>query len=103
MRPEAESTLHVRVLTKDRSERQEACGLRASRQARLTTLNDADCKSTDLAPSALKHAKASAKGSCYNRTRSSKLPWKYIAGYIEELRWSYSFALGNLREEVDEL
>ena len=49
------------------------------------------------------HAKKLRAEGAYNRARSTKLPWKYIAGYIEEHGGSYSFAPATCAKKWDEL
>jgi hypothetical protein len=39
----------------------------------------------------------------YNRSRSSKLPWKHIAEYIEKHGGSYSFAPATCAKKWDEV
>ena len=50
------------------------------------------------------HAKQLRTEGAYNRIRSSsKLPWKYIAQYMEEHGSSYSFAPATFAKKWDEL
>ncbi|GAB7326180.1 hypothetical protein MBLNU13_g10179t3 [Cladosporium sp. NU13] len=88
---EAESTLRgrVRVLTKDRSER-----------VRKPVWTESDIR---LLRRGVAHAKRLRAQGAYNRIRSSKLPWKYIAQYMEEHGSSYSFAPATCAKKWDEL
>ena len=49
------------------------------------------------------HAKKLRTEGAYNRSRSSKLPWKYIAQYMEKHGSSYSFAPATCAKKWDEL
>lgn len=39
----------------------------------------------------------------YNRTRSNKLPWKFIAEYVEDHGASYSFAAATCAKKWEEM
>lgn len=49
------------------------------------------------------HSKKLRTEGAYNRIRGTKLPWKYIAQYMEDHGSSYSFAPATCAKKWDEL
>jgi hypothetical protein len=70
----------------------------------LTLITDADSyRQIRLLRRGVAHAKKLRTEGAYIRTRSTKLPWKYIAEYIEEHGGTYSFAPATCAKKWDEL